>query len=274
MLSPDKRDRLKSFLLGLDAQELRSLTRTIEYGRQISEGDLPSDEILKVIRPALSGIHPEHLPTVPRVLCDVCEDLFVPGEEEEKRPGHIPRSIIQPYTNATRSLVGASIDKMEQGMLAAFVSKSWDELAVLKADFWAYCSQAWLAKISAGVDDAFRAQFGGPDGIENLKEAVLCLRASDSIMTVRRILPEKQSDAMDAAQLTAMIERIEMVATSSPGDTGVVLWSAFRRLRDPQDVKPLLERMSLSTVAWPSSATAARDGIEAVLEEVEAEAAE
>lgn len=272
MLSNDKRDKLKSLLLGLDTQGLRALTRAIEYGRKVSETDLPSDEILDVIRPALAGIHPEHLPSIPRVLCEPCEDLFVPQEEgEEKWPGHIPRSIIAPYTAATRELVGKKIDGMEQRMMAAFLSQSWDELSQLKAEFWSNSAAAWMKKIEAGVDDSFREQFGGPAGIDNIKEVILCLRASEAILAVRRIQPNKPSGSLDGGQLRTLVELLERIATSARGNTGVVLLTAFRRLRDPASIQPLLDRMSKSTVTWPASATGAQAAIEAILAEADAE---
>lgn len=272
MLTDDKREKLKALLLGLGEAELRSVVHTVEAGRRVPGIDLPSDEILNILRPSLAGLRPSHLPTASRVLCEPCEDLFVAEPQGERRLGRISRALIAPYTAATAEMLGTAGEGAERRMIDAFRSEDWEGLAGLKADFRKLSVDAWSKRIAAGVDDAFRARFGGPDGIEALREAILCLRAAESIAKIRRVLPIRPAPAPDAGDWDILITMLEMTNTASPSTTGVAVWTIFRRLRDPMAIEPLLERMDRSTVHWSPSAVAAREAVAAELSEASADA--
>ncbi len=262
MLAEDKKEKLKKFLAALGDNELRTLTQTIEYGRSLSIDDIPSDEILDLIRPALSDLQPEHLPKLARVLCEPCEDFFISHPQDVKRPGQIPRRIIAQFEEVTRELLDQTAGRHEQEMIAAFVSKDWSELCELKKKLWAEAAEAWEKRLSEGVDEAFRKRLSGEDGVENIREAVTSLGAAQQIIEVRKVMPKKPTLALSTDQTEKLGLILETAMEEAPEACGIILWTIFRRLKKASTIFQLFLRLDRSKTPWGTSLIKARQTIE------------
>jgi len=261
MLAEEKKGKLKKFLTALGDNELRALTRAIEYGRSISIEDIPSDDILELIRPALADLQPEHLPKLPRVLCEPCEDFFISFPPDVKRPGQVPRSIIGTFTEMTRQLLGQTADNREQEMIAAFVAGDWSSLNDLKMQFWTDVAEVWDTRFEKGVDEELRKSLGGSDGVENLKEAVQCVAEVEQILMVRESMAAKPVVKLSSKQMEELASTLEE-ANQNLKSSGVVLWTIFRRLTKASSIFALFSRLDRSKAAWGKGHSEARETIE------------
>lgn len=264
-LNDAKREKLKRFLVALGDEELRALTRTIEYGRSLSMDDIPSDEILGLLRPALADLQPQHLPTLARVLCEPFEDFFISYRPDVKRTGQIPRAFIAPFTAETTALLGEESEKTEQAMVAAFVAQDWKDLKQRKADLWLHSCKAWKAQLDQGENPELIKRLGGTDGMDSLQEAIASHAAAHSILEIRRLMPKKPTHDLNGPLTEALSGALEQATTVSPGAVGIVVWTIFRRLRKGSSILPLFGRTDQSQVAWSDSFNDARREIEEAL---------
>lgn len=264
-LTENKRDKLKRYLVALGDEELRMLTRTIEYGRSLSMDDIPSDEILGLLRPALAELQPQHLPTLSRVLCEPFEDFFITFRPDVKRTGQIPRNFIAPFKDETAKLLDGEGEAAEQAMVAAFVAQDWEDLAARKRALWVQSTKAWKTSLSAGEDADLTKRMGGTDGMDSLNEAIASLAAAPSILQVRKIMPKKPTHDLNSGQTEDLVAVLEQANTISPGAVGIVVWTIFRRLRTGSTILPVFGRADKSQVTWAASFNDARREIEEAL---------
>lgn len=265
MLCEVKQEKLKTLLINLGDSDIARLSQAIELGRRGAGVDLPADEILNLLRPALGDVKTPHLPTISRVLCEPFEDFFIPEKADVKRTGQMPRDMIAAFVETSRTLLGDAAQEREDAMIALFSRQDNDGLRAAKLALWQECGGVWWDHLNQTPDQDLRLAYGGADGVAAVEEAVRSIQAAPAVLRLRGALPRRPAATPPPTRIEAIAKLLRRANDDALHGDGIILWALFRRLRDGADILQVFKHMDALEGTWHDAMISARRAIEEAL---------
>lgn len=109
----DKAAQLGEALGQLSTPEALALARAVELARLNGKEALPTDQVLKALRPRLREARAARVPTLRRMICTPLTPYLTDDVDEPRAHGRIPRAAIAPWWSALQRMAGAEIRALE-----------------------------------------------------------------------------------------------------------------------------------------------------------------
>jgi len=193
MLSSEKAGLLKSFLGALPGQSAARVAMAVEVDRLMEGHQLPHEDILESLRPALRRDHHDRTLTPLRLFCRPIQDLLTTcGPRKAKQKGVIARSSLVPvWVWVSRTLLPAESQAFVREEKALILGRKTDEAVARAASFWPLAAAAMQAALKdAAARKSLEKVLGDALAVEDAAEIALLLPAGEIIEKLAAALPK------------------------------------------------------------------------------------
>jgi hypothetical protein len=192
MMTPEKAGILKSFLGALQGQSAARLAMAVEVDRLMDGQQLPHEDILESLRPALRRDAHERTLTPLRLFCRPFQDMLITcGPRKAKQKGVIARSTLVPaWVWVSRTLVPAEATAFVRETKTLILQHRTDDALARAAAFWPVAAEGMQAALKdAAGRKALEKVLGNVFAVEDAMEMALLLPAGELIEKLSAALP-------------------------------------------------------------------------------------
>src|SRR5579863_7515928 len=143
-----KQAQLQETLGRLSRAQALALAKGVETQRGLGQEQLPTDAILRALRPHLQAAQATRVPTLCRLACANFEDFLTDRRDEPRPPGVIARAVIAPWWQGLQRVAAAEIAAIETELRQLVAVNDVGAMSALTARV-AEEAQGWAQVLSA-----------------------------------------------------------------------------------------------------------------------------
>lgn len=234
MMSSDKAGLLKSFLGGLPGQSAARLAMAVEVDRLMDGHQLPHEDILESLRPALRRDAPARTLTPLRLFCRPFQDLLTSAPRKTKQKGVIARASVVPvWVWLSRTLLSEESIAYVRETKMLILGHRVDDAIARAQRFWPLAGAAIGAALrDAASRKALEKTLGDAFTVDDAAEMALLLPAGELVEKLAVTLP-KPVPSFTEPLVWAARDIYDQLAAEHPDAASYVAVVVMNRLARP-----------------------------------------